>query len=51
MADNNSLVHSVKFDEFGKNSLWLSIVYNKQWNKFSLDITRKFSYKKDGETK
>ena len=51
MADNNSVVQSVKFYEFSKNSLWLSIVHNKQWNRFSLDITRKFSYTKDGETK
>ena len=51
MADNNSVVQSVKFYEFGKNSLWLSIVHNKQWNRYSLDITRKFTYTKDGETK
>ena len=51
MADNNSVVQSVKFYEFGENSLWLSIVHNKQWDRFSLDITRQFSYIKDGETK
>ena len=51
MADNNSVVQSLKFYEFGKNSLWLSIVHNKQWNRLSLDITRQFSYIKDGETK
>ena len=51
MADNNSVVQSVKIYEFGKNSLWLSIVHNKQWNRFSVDITRKFSYIEDGETK
>ena len=51
MADNNSIVQSVKFYEFGKNSLWLSIVHNKQWNRYSLDIMRKFTYTKDGETK
>ena len=51
MADINFIVHSVKFYEFGKNSLWLSIVHNKQWNRYSLDITRKFTYTKDGETK
>ena len=51
MADNNSVVQSVKFYEFGKNLLLLSIVHNRQWNRFSLDITRKFSYTKDGETK
>ena len=51
MADNISIVQSVKLYEFGKNSLWLSIVHNKQWNRYSLDITRKFTYTKDGETK
>ena len=51
MADNNSIVQSVKFYEFNKNSLWLSIVHIKLWNRFSLDITRQFSYIKDGETK
>ena len=51
MADNNSVVQSVKFYEFGKTSLWLSIVHNKQWNRYSLDITCKFTYTKDGKTK
>ena len=51
MADNNSVVQSVKFYEFYKYSLWRSIVHNKQWSRFSLNITRKFSYTKDGETK
>ena len=51
MADNNSVVQSVKFYKFGKYLLWLSIVHNKQCNRNSLDITRKFSYTKDGETK
>ena len=43
MADNYSTVQSVKFYEFGKNSYWLGIVNNKQWNRYSLDITRKFN--------
>ena len=51
MADNNSVVQSVNFYELSKNSLWLSIVHNKQWNRFLLDIRRKFSYTNDGETK
>ena len=51
MADNYSSEQSVKFYEFGKNSYWLGIVYNKQWNKYLLDITRKLNYTKDGETK
>ena len=51
MADNNLVVQSVKFYEFGKYLLWLSIVHSKQWNRFLLDITRKFSYTNNGETK
>ena len=51
MADNNFVVQSVTFYKFGKNSLWLSIVHNKQWIRYSLDITRKYSYTKDAETK
>ena len=51
MADNNFIVQSVKFYEFGKNSLWLSIVHNKHWKSYLLDITRKFTFIKDGETK
>ena len=51
MADNNFVVQSVKYYEFGKNSLWLSIVHNKQWNRFSLNITRQFSYIKDDKAK
>ena len=50
MADNNFLVQNVKFYKFWKNTLLLSIVRNKQWDRFSLDITRKFSYIKDGES-
>ena len=51
MADTDSVVQREKFYEFGKNSLWLSIVHNKQWNRYSLEITRKFTYTKDGKTK
>ena len=51
MAENNSIVQSVKFYEFGKNSLWLRIVHKKQWNRYSLDITRKLTYSNNGKTK
>ena len=51
MADNYSVVQSVKFYEFGNNVLWLSIVHNTQWNRYLLDITRKFTYTEHGETK
>ena len=51
MANYNYVVQSIKCYEFNKNSLWLSIVHIKLWNRYSLDITRKFRYTKDGETK
>ena len=51
MANYNSVVQSIKCYEFKINSLWLSIVHNKLWNRYSLDITRKFRYTKDNETK
>ena len=51
ISDNNSVAQSVQIYEFGKNSLWLSIVHNKKWNRYSLDITRKFTNTKDGKTK
>ena len=51
MADNITTVQTVKFYEFGKNSLWLGINFNKQWNSYSLDMIRKFTYTKNGETK
>ena len=37
--------------EFSNNSLWLSIAHYKLWTRYSLDITGKFGYTKDGETK
>ena len=51
MSNYNSIVQSIKFYEFNKNLLWLSVVHIKLWNRYSLDIMRKFSYTKDGETK
>ena len=51
MAHNNSILQSVKLYKLGINSLWLSIVHHKQWNKYLLDITQKLTYTKDGKTK
>ena len=52
MTYSNFVVQSIKCYEFGKNSLLLNIVHNKQWNKYLLDITpRKFSYTNNGKTK
>ena len=38
---SNCVVQIVKLYIFGKNSLWLNIVHNKQFNSDSLDFTRK----------
>ena len=52
MSDYNSnVVQSNKCYKLNKNLLWLSIVHNKLSNKYSLDITVKFSYAKDGVSK
>ena len=44
-------MQSVKFYEFGFNSYWIGVVFNKQWEKYYLDITRKYTYTKDNQTK
>ena len=51
MAENFSTVQSVKFYEFGSNSYWIGVVFNKQWEQYYLDITRKYTYTKDGQSK
>ena len=51
MAYNNSILQSVKYYEFGNNCMWLSIEHNKQWNRYSLYIMRKFIYTKDSDKK
>ena len=43
-------MQSIKIYEFGRNSYWLGVVYNKQWERYYLDITRKFTYNMDGQT-
>ena len=44
-------MHKVKFYEYRNNSMWLAIVYNKKWKKYSIHFTRYYSYNKEGETK
>ena len=44
-------VQNVEFNEFEKKSYRLSIVYNKQYNRYLLEITRKFNYTINNETK
>ena len=51
MAYNISTVQGVKFYKFNKNSLWLGINFNKQWNRYSLKITLTFTYTKNCKTK
>ena len=51
MAENFSTVQSVKFYKFSSNSFWNCVVFNKQWEKYYLYITRKYTYIKDGQYK
>ena len=51
MATQNNIVQKVKFYEYRNTSMWLAVVYNNQWKKYSIHLTRTFSYMKDGETK
>lgn len=50
MAENSCIVQCVKLYEFGKISLLLSTVHNKQFNRYSLDITLNFIYTNNGVT-
>ena len=49
MVDNFSTVNSIKLFEFGRNSYWFGVVYEKQWERYYLDITRKFNQNKNGQ--
>ena len=44
-------MQSVKFYEFGSNSYWINVVFNKQWEKYYLDISRKYTLTKDRKSK
>ena len=49
MAVNFSTVQTVKFYEFGSSSYLVGVVFNKQWDRHYLEITRKYKYNKDGQ--
>ena len=49
MAAKFSTVQTVKFYEFGSSSYWVGVVFNKQWDRHYLEITRKFKYNKAGQ--
>ena len=51
MASDNNIVQSVKFYEFGSTYFSLAVVFNKQWKKYSLHLTRNYSYIQDDVTK
>ena len=51
MANQEDIIQNTKFYEYKNTSMWLAVVFNKQWKKYSLHLTRKYSYIKDGETK
>ena len=50
MASENVMVQSVKFFETATAFFTLD-VYNKEWKKHLLHLTRNYSYTKDGVTK
>ena len=39
------------FYEFGSNSYWIGVVFNKQWETYYLNITHKYTYTQDGQSK
>ena len=45
------IIQNTKFYEYKNSSMWLAIVFNKQWINYFLHLTRKYSYIKDGEKK
>ena len=51
MASSNNFIQSVKFYESGTTSFVLAVVFNSQWKKYSLHLTRNYSYTEDGVTK
>ena len=51
MAKKIFTVQSLKFYEFGSNSYWIDVVFNKQWERYYLDNTSKYTYTKDGQLK
>ena len=51
MANQEDIIQNTMFYEYKISSMWLAVVFNKQWKKYSIHLTRKYSYIKDGETK
>ena len=51
MAFENNFIQSVKFYETGKTFFSLTVVFNKQWKKYSIHLKRIYSYTQDDVTK
>ena len=51
MINQEDIIQNTKFYEHKNTSMWLAVVFNKQWKKYSLHLTRKYSYIKNGDTK
>ena len=51
MASANNIIQSVRFYESGFTFFVLAVVYNSQWKKYSLHLTRNYSFSEDGVTK
>ena len=51
MANQEEIIQITKFYKYKNSFLWLAVVFNKQWKKYSIPLIRKYSFFKDGETK
>ena len=51
MASENNIIHCVKFYESCSTFFVLAVVFNFQWKKHSLPLTRNYSFTEDGVTK
>ena len=51
MANQEDIIQNTIFYEYKNSSMWLAIVFNKHWKKYSIHLTTKYSYIKDGEAK
>ena len=51
MATEYNIIQFEKFYESRSTSFSLVLRFNKQWKKYSLHLTRNYSYTQDGVTK
>ena len=51
MANQEDIIQNTKFYEYKNSFMWLAVVFKKQWKKYSIPLTRKYSFINNGETK